>query len=73
MTEREALRNSKRYQDIVIKEADKGSVVVIWRRKDYCKEAFDKLGDSDIYERILNDPLDRPFSLVVQNLDSITK
>ena len=33
--EQEALKNVKKYRDIVIKEADKGGAVVVWGRKDY--------------------------------------
>jgi hypothetical protein len=33
--EQEALKNLKKYRDIVIKEADKGGAVVVWGRKDY--------------------------------------
>ena len=73
VAEREALGNLKRYRDIVIKEADKGSAVVIWGREDYCKEVFDQLRDSDVYERILNDLLDQVSSLVAQSLDLLMK
>ena len=47
--------------------------MVKWGREDYCKEAFDQLGDSDVYERILNNPLDQVSSLVDQNLDLLMK
>ena len=78
--EREAVENLKRYEDIVIKEADKGSAMVIWESymgelygrviwEDYGKETFDQLWFSDVYERILNNPLDRVSSLFAQNLD----
>ena len=73
VAEREALGNLKRYRDIVIKEADKGSAVVVWGREEYCKEAYDQLRDSDVYERILNDPLDRVSSLVAQSLNLLMK
>ena len=35
-----ALRNLKNCRDIIIKEAGKGSAVVVWDRKDYCREAY---------------------------------
>ena len=37
--ERQAMCNLKNNQSIVIKEADKGSAVVIWDKKDYHMEA----------------------------------
>ena len=37
--ERQAMYNLKNDQSIVIKEADKGSAVVIWDKKDYLMEA----------------------------------
>ena len=42
---RKALKDLKGYTDIVIKEADKGSAVVVWAMDDYCKEAYRNLGD----------------------------
>ena len=52
-----ALKELKNCQDIVIKEADKGSAVVVWDREDYLKEAQSQLGDRDIYEIIDIDPV----------------
>ncbi|CAB3999233.1 Hypothetical predicted protein [Paramuricea clavata] len=43
--EQEALKNLKKYRDIVIKEADKGGAVVVWGRKDYYDEAYNHLND----------------------------
>ena len=44
--ERKALKDLKSYRDIVIKlRADKGCPVVVWDLADYCKEAYDQLGD----------------------------
>ena len=40
MEKGKVLKKLKSYGDIVIKEADKGSAVVIWSRKDYCMEAY---------------------------------
>ena len=37
--ERQALHELRSDKDIVIKEADKGSAVVVWDRGDYCAEA----------------------------------
>ena len=54
--ERQALYDLKNDKNIVIKGADKGSAVVVWDREDYIKEAEKQLGDSDVYEEVLDDP-----------------
>ena len=41
---------------ITIKGADKGSVVVVWDKEDYLKEASKQLEDKDVNEEIQNDP-----------------
>ena len=41
---------------IIIKGADKGSVVVFWDREDYLKEAYKQLEDREVYEEISNEP-----------------
>eukprot|EP00795_Rhopilema_esculentum_P013862 gene13862-biopygen3792 len=51
-----ALNNLKCDRNIVIKEADKGSVVVVWDRGDYLEEANRQLGDRQVYEEIEVDP-----------------
>ena len=40
---------------IIIKEADKGSVVVVWDREDYIREANSQLSDKDAYREIKGD------------------
>ena len=40
---------------IIIKGADKGSVVVVWDREDYLKEAYRQLDDKEVYE-VPDDP-----------------
>ena len=37
---------------IIIKEADKGSVVVVWDREDYLREANSQLSDKDVYQEV---------------------
>ena len=54
--ERSALYHLKNDKNIVIKRADKDSVVVVLDRDDYIKEADEQLGDKDIYEEVCNDP-----------------
>ena len=54
--ERSALYNLKNDKNVVIKNDDKGSAVVIWDRDDYIKESVSQLVDKDIYEEVCNDP-----------------
>ena len=54
--ERQALYDLKNDKSIVIKSADKGSAVVVWDRENYIKEAKKQLGDSDVYEKVPDDP-----------------
>ena len=69
--EQEALKNVKKYHDIVIKEADKGGAVVVWERKDYCKEAYNHLNDQQVYEVTESDPLKEVNVLVEKALDPL--
>ena len=54
--EREALYSLKDDCSIIIKSADKGSVVVVWDREDYLKETYRQLDDKEVYEQIPVDP-----------------
>ena len=54
--ERLALNSLRDDTSIVIKEADKGSGVAVWDRKDYLKEAEKQLGDKETYEELSSDP-----------------
>ena len=47
---RQAMYNLKNDQSIVIKEADKGSAVVIWDKKDYLMEAEKQLSCNKTYK-----------------------
>ena len=42
--------------EIVIKEADKGSAVVVMNTKDYLREGYRQLGDNAFYTQITKDP-----------------
>ena len=53
--EREALYSLKDDTSIIIKGADKGSVVVVWDREDYLKEAYRQLDDKEVYEQVPDD------------------
>ena len=54
--ERETLYDLKNGKNIIIKGADKRSAVVVWDREDYIKLAEKQLGDSDVYEKVPDDP-----------------
>ena len=54
--EREALYSLKDDRSIIIKGADKDSVVVVWDREDYLKEAYRQLDDKEVYEQVPDDP-----------------
>ena len=41
---------------IIIKGANKGSVVVVWDSEDYLKKAYKQLYDSEVYEEVPNEP-----------------
>ena len=47
-----ALRGLAANKTIAIKEADKGSSVVVWDRSDYLHEASGQLQDQNIYENV---------------------
>lgn len=71
--ERDALESLRGYWDIIIKEADKGSAVVVWGREEYCKEASDQLGDSEVHEVVDNYPINEVSSLISRELDILIK
>ena len=55
-SEQLSLKQLKSDRNIVIKEADKGSAVVVWDRGDYISEANRQLDDRQVYEEIEVDP-----------------
>ena len=50
--EREALYSLKDDPNIIIKDADRNSVVVDWDREGYLKEAYKELDDKGTYEQV---------------------
>ena len=53
------MRNSNIFYflpQIILVGADKGSVVVVWNRDDYLKEAYRHLDDKEVYEQVPDDP-----------------
>ena len=53
--ERNALHFLHDDPSIIIKEADKGSAVVVWDREDYLKAANSQLSDKDVYQEVKGD------------------
>ncbi len=53
--ERQAIQSLRSNQDIVIKRADKGGAVVVWRKDLYITEAERQLNDRTFYESIQHD------------------
>ena len=56
--ERNALYLLRDDPSIIIKEADKGSAVVVWDREDYLREANSQLSDKDVYREVKCDAED---------------
>ena len=50
--ERQVLRNHKRNTEVVIRETDKGSAVVVMSRDRYIAEAYRQLSDANVYQQI---------------------
>ena len=50
-----ALKSLKKRKDIVIKAADKGGAVVVWRADLYQKEALRQLSDTSFYAKVDKD------------------
>ena len=51
-----ALENLRRYDDIIIKQADRGSAVVILDKQAYIREGMRQLDDPDVYVLLDHDP-----------------
>ena len=52
---------------IILKEADKGSAVVVWDRDDYSREANNQLSDKDVYQEVKGDA-DDPLMKVIKSV-----
>ena len=57
MEGREDLYSLKDDTSIIIKVADKVSVVVFWDTEDYLKEAYRQIDDKEVYEQVPDDPI----------------
>ena len=56
---------------IIIKEADKGSAVVVWERENYLREVNSRLSDQDVYRKVKGDaegPLMKAIKTVLRKL-----
>ena len=53
--ERNAIYLLRDDASINIKEADKGSAVVVWYRKDYLRESNSQLSDNGVYRKLKGD------------------
>ena len=69
--ERLALNLLRDDTSIIIKEADKGSAVVVWDRKDYLKEAEKQVGDKETYQEFSSDPVSPLISIVKSCLSRV--
>ena len=56
---------------IIIKEADKGSAVVVWDREDYLREANNQLSDKDVYRKVKGDVEDHLMNVIKSVLRKI--
>ena len=66
-----ALRNLKNCRDIIIKEADKGSAVVVWDSKDYCRDVYRHLNDVVVHEKLQENPLSKVLDRVKKALQAL--
>ena len=54
--EQTALENLRCYEDIIIKQPDEGSAVVVMDKEAYLKEAMRQLDDKEVYQPLVKDP-----------------
>ena len=64
--ERNAMFALRDDTSIIIKEADKGSGVVVWDRDDYLQEAENQLKDKEVYKELKGD-VESPIIKIVKN------
>ena len=55
LSEKQVLHRLSKQEDIVIKPADKGGAVVVWKRSLYLEEAQRQLSDARFYQRLSHD------------------
>ena len=69
--ERQALRNLRSRQDIIIKPADKGSSVVIMSRDDYISEGVRQLSNQSTYQKLNEDPTQKHLEKVRESVEDL--
>ena len=67
-SERKGLYHLKNDKNIEIKSADKGSVVVVWDRKDYIKETEKQLRHEEVYEEVSKNQLLKTINAVIAKI-----
>ena len=71
--EQVALDNLRSYDDIIIKQADKGSAVVIMDKKEYLREAMRQLDDKEVYQPLVKDPTKDMIKKLIQGFKNHLK
>ena len=69
--ERNALYLLRDDPSIIIKEADKGSAMVVWDREDYLRGATNQLSDTDVYWEVKGDAEDHLMKVIKSVLRKI--
>lgn len=65
------MKNLKRYEDIVIKQADKGSAVVVMDKNRYIREAMRQLNDGEVHVSLEGDPTEDMIEIINQRVRSL--
>ena len=65
--ERDAIYLLKNDNSVIIKEADKGSAVVVWDREDYLKEAKNQLNYKNVYKELTGN-VDGPLEKIIKTV-----
>ena len=69
--ERQTIHSLRDDTSIIIKEAEKGSGIVVWDREDYLAEARTQLKDKDVYQELKGNivgPLEKIIKSVLQKV-----
>ena len=65
--ERNTIYSLRDDNTIIIKEADKGSGIVVWDRKDYLAEAKKQLDDKEVYQEVRGD-IESPLIKIIKRV-----
>ena len=69
--ERDAIYSLKNDSSIIIKEADKGSPIVVWNTDDYLRVAKNQLDNKNVYEELtgnVESPLEKIIKTVLKKI-----